>query len=102
MTSRRQMRCAGEPGGAARQLVPGRAYVDLRPGAFTTPEVEEGEPARIVKKSLTNPEQFERSPANARPAWLLSPEYPTAMVGMTSREFLMKALPILSVAAGTL
>ena len=49
------MRCVGEPGGAARQLVPGRAYVDLRPGAFTTPEVEEGEPAGIVKKSLTNP-----------------------------------------------
>src|SRR5829696_9479782 len=71
MTSRRQMRCAGEPGGAARQLVPGRAYVDLRPGAFTTPEVEEGEPAGIVKKSLTKPEQFERSPANAKPAWLL-------------------------------
>ena len=32
---------------------------------------EEGEPAGIVKKSLTNPEQFERSPANANPAWLL-------------------------------
>src|SRR3954452_1903757 len=71
MTSRRQMRCAGEPGGAARQLVPGRAYADFCPGAFTTPEVEEGEPAGIVKKSLTNPEQFERSPANAKPAWLL-------------------------------
>ena len=59
MTSRRQMRCAGEPGGAARQRVPSRAYVDLRPGAFTAPGGEEGEPAGIVKKSLTNPEQFE-------------------------------------------
>src|SRR3954469_16225156 len=71
MTSRRQMRCAGEPGSAARQRVPSRAYVDLRPGAFTTPEVEEGDPAGIVKKSLTNPEQFERSPTNSKPAWLL-------------------------------
>ena len=68
MTSRRQMRCAGEPGGAARQRVPSRAYVDLRPGAFMAPGVEEGEPAGIVKKSLTNPEQFERSPANSKPA----------------------------------
>src|SRR3954469_2058730 len=33
--------------------------------------VEKGEPAAIVKTSLTKPEQFERSPANARPAWLL-------------------------------
>ena len=71
MTSRRQMRCAGEPGGTARQLVPGRAYVDLRPGAFTTPEVEEGEPAGIVKTSLTNPEQFERSAVNIRSTRLL-------------------------------
>ena len=35
------------------------------------PGVEEGEPTGIVKKSLTNPEQFERSTANAKPAWLL-------------------------------
>src|SRR3954447_15571311 len=101
MTSRRQMRCAGEPGGTARPLGPRRAYVDLRPGAFTTPEVEEGEPAGIVKKSLTNPEQFERSPANAKPAWLLISRVSGRDGRMTSREFLMKALPVLSVVAGT-
>ena len=53
------------------QLVPGRAYADLRPVGFKALGVEKGEPAGIVKKSLTKPEQFERSPANARPAWLL-------------------------------
>src|SRR3954464_3302050 len=37
MTSRRQMRCAGEPGGAARQRVPSREYVDLPPGASRLP-----------------------------------------------------------------
>src|SRR3954462_8198469 len=101
MTSRQQMRCAGEPGGAARQLVPGRAYVDLRPGAFIAPGVEEGEPAGIVKKSLTNPKQIERSPANANPAWLLISRVSGRDGRMTSREFLMKALPVLSFVAGT-
>ena len=53
------------------QLVPGRAYADLRPGALKALGVEKGELAGIVKKSLTNPEQFERSPANIRPERLL-------------------------------
>jgi hypothetical protein len=53
------------------QLVTGPAYADLQHVGFKALGVEKGEPAGIVKKSLTNPEQFERSPANIGSAWLL-------------------------------
>src|SRR3954471_4773371 len=56
----------------------------------------------IINNSLTKPEQFERSAANVRPAWLLISEYPAAMVVMTSRELTMKALSVLSFMAGSL
>jgi len=53
-------------------LVTGRAYADLHHVGFKALGVEKVEPAGIVKKSLTKPEQFERSPVNARQAWLLT------------------------------